>query len=60
MGIRAETLIEAARERGIALDESRAERLVPPLESLRSRLARLAESLPRDVTPPPARWPETR
>ena len=59
-GIRTETLIEEARARGLELDASRAERLAPVLESLRARLARLAEGLPRDTTPPPARWPETR
>ena len=46
-------LVRRARERGLTLDPARAAALRPQLESLLERLARLAETLPPDVAPPP-------
>jgi hypothetical protein len=52
-GIPEDELIRRARACGITLDATRAAALRPPLESLLARLARLAESLPAGVAPPP-------
>lgn len=46
-------LVRRAGERGLAFDLARAAALRPQLESLLARLARLAETLPPDVAPPP-------
>jgi hypothetical protein len=46
-------LIALLRQRGIRLDAERAAALRPLAESLCGRLARFAETLPRDAEPPP-------
>jgi len=46
-------LIALLRQRGLTLDAERAAALRPLAESLLGRLARLGETLPQDVTPPP-------
>ena len=53
-------LIAQLRQRGLMLDAERAAALRPLAESLLGRLARFAETLPRDVAPPPAEVREYR
>ena len=57
MELSTEWLIEQARLSGIALSPERAEALRPLLESLLGRLGRMAETLPREATPPASRVP---
>jgi hypothetical protein len=52
-----EALLALARLRGLALDAARAAALRPLAESLLSRLARIAGTLPRDAEPDPPGWP---
>ncbi len=46
-------VIRRARAVGLTLDRARAAALRPRLESLLARLARLGETLPPEVAPPP-------
>ena len=53
-------IIALARQRGLSLDAERAVALRPLAESLLGRLARFAETLPRDAMPPPPGFVEDR
>jgi hypothetical protein len=53
-------LITLAGLRGLTLDAERAATLRPLAESLLGRLARFAETLPRDAALPPPRFPGDR
>jgi hypothetical protein len=51
-------LMAWVRRRGLAFDPERAAELRPLVEGLLGRLARFAESLPRDAAPTPCVPPE--